>query len=99
MALSKAVQDLVDRVAASTSLETSSAAALAELVNQSAQLHKQIDDLTAASGTLGVDDTAAITKAAADLAASAAALQTATPANTPPPAAPPVVITPVTPPV
>src|SRR6266576_3356666 len=53
MALSKAVQDLVDRVAASTSLETSSAAALAELVNQSAQLHKQIDDLTAASGTLG----------------------------------------------
>ncbi len=89
MALSKTVQDLVDQVAASKSLEASSAAAMTELVNQSAQLKKTVDDLmaaAAAAGTPGMtaEDAAAIAQAAADLAASAVALQSAVPANTTP---------------
>src|SRR6266699_1519266 len=93
MALSKTVQDLVDQVAASKSLEASSAAAMTELVNQSAQLKKTVDDLmaaAAAAGTPGMtaEDAAAIAQAAADLAASATALQAAVPASTPPPATP-----------
>ncbi len=102
MALSKSVQDLVDQVAASKSLEASSAAAMTELVNQSAQLKKTVDDLmaaAAAAGTPGMtaDDAAAIAQAAKDLADSATALQAAVPASTPPPATPVVEIPPATP--
>lgn len=83
MALSKTVQDLVDQVAASTSLQAASAAAMTELVRQSADLSAQVAALTAAGTAMSAEDAAAITKAAADLAASAVALQAAVPANVP----------------
>ena len=101
MALSKSVQDLVDQVAASKSLEASSAAAMTELVNQSALLKKTIDDLNAAAASAGApgmtaEDAAAIAQAAGDLAASAVALQAAVPTGVTPPATPPVEIPPAT---
>ncbi len=75
---------------------------MTELVNQSAQLKKTVDDLmaaAAAAGTPGMtaDDATAIAQAAKDLADSATALQAAVPTSTTPPATPPVAIPPATP--
>lgn len=97
MALSANVQVLVDQVAASTSFEASSAAAMRELVNQSAALKKTVDEMTAAGTGMSVEDAAAISKAATDLAASAVALAAAVPAAVPPPAVPVAEIPPATP--
>ena len=98
MALSASVQRLVDQVAASASLEASSAAALTELVTQSANLSKQISDLVAAGTAMSAEDMAAIDKASTDLADSAAALQSAVPVSVPPAPAPVEEIPPATPP-
>jgi hypothetical protein len=97
MALSVSVQRLVDQVAASKSLQAASAAALTELVNQSAALSKQIADLVV-SGSMSAEDMAAIDQASTDLADAAVALQAAVPVNTPPAPAPVEEIPPATPP-
>lgn len=96
MALSAQVQSLVDQVAASKSIEASSAASLAQLVSQSADLKAQVAAAVASAGAAGMsaEDSAAIVQAATDLHDSAAALADAAPKNTAP-VAPADVIAPV----
>lgn len=84
MPLSASVQNLVDQVAASKSIEAASAAALVQLVTQSKALSDQVAALTAAGQTMSAEDAAAIAQAASDLHDSAVALQTAVPAGTDP---------------
>lgn len=97
MPISASVQTLVDQVAASKSVEAASAAALVQLVSQSAALASQIADLTAAGTAMSAEDQAAIAQAATDLHDSAVALQSAVPANTPPATGPVETIPPVDP--
>lgn len=94
MPLSASVQNLVDQVAASKSIEASSAAALVQLVTQSKALSDQVAALTAAGTGMSAADAAAITKAATDLHDSATALQAAVPASVSPSPAPAPVIPP-----
>lgn len=84
MALSAQVQTLVDQVAASKSIEASSAASLAQLVTQSKSLADQVAALTAAGTGMSAEDAAAIAQASTDLHDSAAALAAAAPQNTAP---------------
>lgn len=100
MSLSATVQGLVDQIAASKSIEASSAAAMVQLVTQSKLNADQITSLmaqVAAGNALSPEDAAAIAKGATDLHDSATALQAAVPANVPPPATPALVIPPATP--
>lgn len=101
MPLSAQVQTLVDQVAASKSIEASSAAAMVQMVSQSKALADQLTAAVAAAGAAGMSaaDSAAIVQAATDLHDSASALATAVPASVPPPAAPAPVIPPAAAPV
>lgn len=82
MPLSSSVQNLVDQVTASKSVEAASAAALAQLVTQSKALTDQVAALTAAGSSMSAEDQEAIAKAAQDLHDSAVALQAAVPVGT-----------------
>jgi peptidoglycan hydrolase CwlO-like protein len=84
MALSKSVQDLVNEVAESTSIQQASAKAIGELVKQSSDLKAKVDELTAAGSQMSAEDAEAIAKAVSDLDATAKALQSAVPQNVPP---------------
>lgn len=100
MSLSPQVQSLVDQIAASKSIEASSAAAMVQLVSQSKANSDKITTLmaqVAAGSALSAEDAAAIAKGAADLHDSATALQAAVPASVPPPAEPVPVIPPASP--
>lgn len=100
MALQVDVQNMVDQVARNTSIEESSALALAGLVAKSADLDAQVKVLTdraAQGGTLSPEDVSALQGASGALLTSAQRLQAAVPQNTntqpvevqPPPPTPP----------
>jgi hypothetical protein len=87
MAVSAAVQSLLDQVKANTSLEQSADLALKALAKQISDLGTQISALqaqVAAGAALGADDLAALSTAQKDLATSATTLQVDVPANVPP---------------